>query len=91
MAQQPQQGGNSKTILIVVAIIGVVGLFGLVCCVGGGFFLVKKGQDMDKTYYAECETLDDDQACSDCCRAHGHSGNVYGGFLNDEGKTCGCI
>ena len=90
MEQQPQQKSN-KTLFIVLGAIAVIGFISLLCCGVAGYFAYQAIDDMDFTYYSECENAADDVICSQCCEDKGHSGHAYGSFFHDDGKTCGCI
>lgn len=85
--ENPERTQN-KLFLIV---LGVLGLFLLLCCGGAFFFGMTKLDEIEKIYHSDCENLVDGVQCEDCCRTHGHTGSVFGDFINDEGKTCGCI
>lgn len=88
--ENPEKNKN-KLFLIILIVLGVLGLSALVCCGGAFFFGSKKLNELEKTYYTDCENLVDGGQCGDCCRAHGHTGSVYGELLNDDGKSCGCF
>ena len=90
MDQQPPKKSN-KTLFIVLGAIAVVGFISLLCCGVAGYFTYQAVDDMDFTYYAECENAPSDTACSQCCEEMGHNGQAYGSFFHDDGKTCGCI
>lgn len=87
----PQGGSNKKIILIVLGVLAALGFFGLLCCGGAMFYGFNEVKNVEKVYYAECEDTPDDTTCSACCAKKGHSGHFYGEFLNEEGKTCGCL
>lgn len=83
---------NTGKIVLIVAIVFVV-LAGASClCVIGGsvFGALGLAAGVEKTYYPECENLDNDE-CRTCCTSKGHSGQAIGNLLNDEGKNCGCL
>lgn len=86
--QMPQKKSHTRLILIALAVFG---LLAILCCGGVMFVGYRTATTMEKTYYPECETLDDNGACSACCKKHGHNGNVTGNLLNDDGKECGCF
>lgn len=90
MEQHPESKSNKK-LFIILAIVAFLGVSAVACCGVAGWFGFTKVQDMDKTYYTECEDLNDSDECNTCCRDRGHSGHVHGEMINEEGKTCGCI
>ncbi len=90
MNQQPPKKKNGLAIGFVV-LIGVFVVAGMLCCGAATFFGISTAASADKTYYAECEYLENSEDCRRCCRDHDHSGNVNGAFLNEGDKTCGCL
>lgn len=91
MNQQPPQKSSNKGLIIgIVVVIGVVGLLGFVCCGAALYLGIGAVEDADRTYYAECEYLEDNDECRQCCRERGHSGTFYGSFINEDDKLCGC-
>lgn len=86
--QMPQKKSYTKLILIVLAVFG---LMAFLCCGGLMFFGYRTATTMEKTYYPDCEMLTSSDECSACCNEHGHSGNISGNVLNDDGKECGCF
>ena len=88
MSEQPAEKKN--TIVIVLVVLAAVTFLGVICCGVGGYFVYQGLEDMDKTYYAECEDLQEADDCHQCCRDKGHSGSLHGEIFNEEGKVCGC-
>lgn len=87
---EPEKKSN-KTVIIILVLVGVFGLSALVCCAGATFFGISAVGDMEKTYYTECENLENANACERCCSERNHSGHVHGEWINDDGKLCGCL
>lgn len=86
------QGKKKISPLVIVLILfGVMGFFGLVCCGVSTYMGIGAIQDMEKTYYDECQSAPDDLACGSCCTARGHQGHLYGEFFNEDGMVCGCF
>ncbi|RAL20736.1 hypothetical protein DL240_15575 [Lujinxingia litoralis] len=86
--------GNKRTLKIVLIVLGAILAMSLLCCGGAAFFgvgIFSELADTAKTYYPACEELNDNSACSSCCRERGHTGHVFGDWVNEEGKMCGCL
>lgn len=88
--QPPQKKKNTGLIIGIVVAIGFVGLMGLVCCGAAVYLGIGAVDDMELSYYPECEYLPDSNECDQCCDDQGHNGYVHGPFLNEDDKTCGC-
>ncbi|RDV37838.1 hypothetical protein DV096_12040 [Bradymonadaceae bacterium TMQ3] len=89
-----QREDNKKTLKIVLVVLGVTALLSALCCGGAAFLgvgMFGELAEVEKTYYPACDMLEDSEACSDCCRERGHNGYVYGDWLNEEGRFCGCL
>jgi hypothetical protein len=88
----PQKSlGNKRTLIIVIAAVVVVFLGSILCCVGGFGGMIYSISSVEKTYYPECEQLSNIEECDACCKGQGAHGHIFGEFLNEEGKLCGCI
>ena len=87
----PPQDNSKKMLIIVVAVLGGIGLISMLCCGVFAYVGYDTVSNLERTYYAECEDLDDSQACQRCCSENGHNGFIHGAGFNDEGKACGCI
>ena len=90
--QQPED--NKKTLKIVLIVLGVTAVLSLLCCGGAAFFgmgMFNELAEVEKTYYPECEQAQVSDACASCCKERGHSGHVFGDWINEEGKMCGCL
>jgi len=85
------KGCSNKTIVLLIVVVGLVfmAFFG---CIGAAVFGgLSLADQVERTYYPECETLASSEACERCCEAHGHSGHASGSLINEAGKTCGCF
>lgn len=90
---QDLSSGNKKKSPIVYVLIAcaALGFMGLICCGGLMFFGFNEIQNIEKTYYEECDAAVDDLTCNSCCSQRGHNGHIYGELFNDPGQTCGCL
>lgn len=86
--EQPKKKNN---LIIILVVAGVFAFSAVACCGAALFFGFGAFSGMEKTYYAQCEYLEDSNACERCCRDRGHNGYAYGAFINEEDKTCGCL
>ena len=84
-------GGKKSPIVIILIVLAVMAFFGLACCGVGTWMGLSGIQNIEKTYYPECENAADPLSCENCCRDKGHNGHLYGEFLNEDGKVCGCF
>lgn len=84
-------GGKKSPMVIVLIVLAVMTFFGLACCGFSIWWGVGSVQNMERVYYPECEMLAEGNDCQACCRQKGYQGSIYGEFLNEEGKLCGCV
>lgn len=82
---------NKKLFIIIAAVVGALALSAVVCCGGAFFFGFRAIDEIEKTYYPDCEHVATSDECSACCRKHGHSSSATGNMINEKGKNCGCF
>jgi hypothetical protein len=82
---------NRNPVMIALLVIGLIGGGGVLCCAGLMGLGVHTAKNTPKVYYVQCEDSSDPEECQTCCEYFDHSGYVFGPFVNDDGKVCGCL
>ena len=93
--QDPAETPKKKSTNFFLAGLMVLYMIGnclvLALFVGGTYWVFDALSGIEKTYYEECQYIEENRECKQCCEEHGHNEIATGDFFTDGDRSCACI